>query len=200
MRLFWGNEQNVTRSSQMWKTRLKVGGIYITMKLIMLQVLLALGISRLAKGAPITSGHKLRNLANCLRMNVPQAANVTPNEVLNYIRNNYIIVPASNPPIPDQTTLTVRPARRTRDVGTPVATTVRNSKCPFTYEVQKNPNMVPLFVNYARCEGCDRKCKPVTFTHQLLSHVSHCNKVWVWTQRTLPIAFVWVDKEWTPQR
>lgn len=185
--MFWSNV----------KKGLEVGGIYITMKLIMLQVLLSLGISLLAKGAPITSGHKLRNLANCLRMNVPQAANVTPNEVLHYIRNNYMIVPASNPPISMQTRPKVRPAsRRRRDTSTPVATTVRNSKCPFTYEVQKNPNMVPLFVNYARCQGCDTKCKPVTFTHQLLSRVSrHCNKVWVWTQRTLPIAFVWVDKE-----
>ena len=184
-----------------WKNELEVGGI--TMKLFLLKVLLALGISLLAKCAPLHNEHKkLRNLANCLRMNVPQAANVTPNEVLHYIRNNYMIVPASNPPIPMQTRPKVRPAsRRTRDMSTPVATTVRNSKCPFTYEVQKNPNMVPLFVNYARCQGCDTKCKPVTFTHQLLSRVSrHCNKVWVWTQRTLPIAFVWVDKEWTQQR
>ena len=61
--------------------------------------------------------------------------------------------------------------------------------CPFNMAVVDFVNTVPRFLSKATCDGCDARCKPVMYTHQVL--FNRCGNYWMWTQKTLEVAFVW---------
>lgn len=123
---------------------------------------------------------RLQGLANCLQMGVPQQANVSSYDVLRFInRHHYLIVPKSNPPT----------SRKTRNVGTSAKWST--PRCPFTFNVIDYAETVPRFLTAARCPGCNFHCKPVMYTHYVL--IRKCKNYWMWTRKTLPVAFVWVD-------
>ena len=130
-----------------------------------------------------------RALANCLQMGVPQQANVSSNDVLRFIhRRHYMIVPQSNPPqqIPP---MLKAPSRTTRNVAS--RTKPNTLKCPFEIDViDYKDKTVPRYLSAAKCEGCNVHCKPVMYTHKLL--FKKCKNHWMWTQKTLSVAFVWV--------
>ena len=132
---------------------------------------------------------RVRSLANCLKMGVPQQANVSSDDVLRFLhRRHYMIVPQSNPPqqIPP---MLKAPSRKTRNVG---ASGKQNTlRCPFKFEViDYKETAVPRYLSAARCQGCNIHCRPVLYTHKLLFR--KCRNYWMWTQKTLPVAFVWV--------
>ena len=131
-----------------------------------------------------------RGLASCLHMGVPQQANVSSDDVLRFInRHQYMIVPRSNPPTPQRIRPVMNaPNRSTRNVG---ASAKQNTpRCPFTFHVIEYVDTVPRFLSAASCPGCNIYCKPVMYTHKLLFR--KCKNYWMWTQKTLPVAFVWV--------
>ncbi|KAL9987701.1 hypothetical protein ACROYT_G002048 [Oculina patagonica] len=133
-----------------------------------------------------------RGLANCLQMGVSQQANVSSNDVLRFIhRRQYMIVSQSYAPTPHQILPTFNaPKRNTRSVG--VADTLK-THCPFEYQPIDFVHTVPRYLSKAICNDCDIHCKPVMYTHKLLSR--KCKNYWMWTQKTLEIAFVWVSDD-----
>lgn len=141
----------------------------------------------------IWRGH-MKSLANCLQMGASQQTNVSSNDLLRFIHHrHYMIVPQSNPPTPSQ----LRPAlnspnRNTRSVGAKAART--SYKCPFEYRViDYKHTTVPRYLSEAFCKDCDSHCKPVMYTHKLLFR--KCKNFWMWTQKTLAVAYAWVVDE-----
>ena len=131
---------------------------------------------------------RARSLANCLKMGVPQA-NLTSNDVLRFIHQRYMIVPQSNPPRPIPPMLKAPASRKTRNVGTSSKT--NKYKCPFKIVViDYKEETVPRYLSAAKCSDCNIRCKPVMYTHKVL--FKKCKNYWMWTQKTLPVAFVWV--------
>lgn len=135
------------------------------------------------------SQRKVRSLAHCLQMGVPQQENVSSNDVLSFIHHHdYMIVPQSNPPqqIPPRFKA---PSRTTRNVA---ASAKQNTlRCPFeTVVIDYKEETVPRHLSAAKCEKCNVHCKPVMYTHKVL--FKKCKNYWMWTQKTLPVAFVWV--------
>lgn len=132
---------------------------------------------------------RARSLANCLKMGVRQQANVSSNDVLRFIhQHHYMIVPQSNPPqrIPP---MLKAPSRKTRNVGT--SGKQNTLKCPFEIDViDYKDETVPRYLSAAKCPECNIHCKPVMYTHKVL--FKKCKNYWMWTQKTLPVAFVWV--------
>ena len=126
----------------------------------------------------------------------PLKANVSAEEVLRFIRywNQYLIVPASNPPMSQQERSTNRQANRnTKDWSSSVSLNTSNTKCPFTFIVKDFVVTVPRFVTSASCPGCDSNCKPVMYAHKVLAR--KCKSVWLWTEKIIPVAYVWVLDE-----
>lgn len=126
----------------------------------------------------------------------PLKANVSAEEVLRFIRyeNQYLIVPASNPLMPQQERSANRKANRnTKGWSSSVSLNTSNTKCSFTFEVKDFETTVPRFVTYASCQGCDSNCKPVMYVQKVLAW--KCKSLWLWTEKTLPVAFVWVQDE-----
>ena len=160
-----------------------------------LQVVIALGFFPVtASFSPkVKKGRRNKGVANCLQMGIPQNQNASSDEVLRFIhRNRFMIVPASNPPLPKQGRPVLRPAKRsTRDMSSSGDSTRRIAKCPFTFQVKDFRDTVPRFLSFARCSGCHSNCEPVMFTHQLLTN--KCKSFWLWSEKTLPVAFVWVQ-------
>lgn len=129
-----------------------------------------------------------RSLANCLQMGVSQQANVSSNDVLRFIRQQYMIVPQSNPPTQHQIQpASIKPNRKKRTVG--ARDTSQNVRCPFEYEVIDYVVTVPRHLSRAICDKCDSHCKPVMYTHKLLFR--KCKNFWMWKQKTLEVAYVW---------
>ena len=150
-----------------------------------------LGLFLIFSSLPLKGARRnWRGLANCLQMGISQQTNVSSNDVLRFIRRHeYMIVPQSNPPTPHQILPTLNaPNRNTRNVG--VTDTWRNSRCKFDYQVIDYVDTIPRYLIKAICEGCDNRCKPVMYTHKLL--FKKCKNFWMWTQKTLEVAFVWV--------
>ena len=125
----------------------------------------------------------------------PLKANVSAEEVLRFIRyrNQYLIVPASNPPMPRQERSTNRQVNgNTKDWSSSVSPDTSNTKCPFTFEAKDFVVTVPRFVAAAICPKCDlSNCKPVMYTYKVLAR--KCKSVWLWTEKTIPVAYVWVQ-------
>ncbi|KAL9987699.1 hypothetical protein ACROYT_G002046 [Oculina patagonica] len=126
-----------------------------------------------------------RGLANCLGMGVSQQANVSSNDILRFIRRRqYMIV--SEPNQFSETLTANAPNRMTRSVGFTLQT-----RCPFKYEIIDYVDTIPRFLVKAVCtKQCDSHCKPVMYPHKLLFR--KCKNYWMWTQKTLAVAFVWV--------
>lgn len=164
------------------------------------QVAIALGFSFINTSLSVKKNRRnWRGLASCLRIGTQKNRNVSSDEVLRFIhRNQYMIVPTSNPPTPQQTRPAFRPANRsTRDMSSSGADTTRSLKCPFTFQVKDFINTVPRFLSFASCPGCPGNCEPVMYTHRIL--LRNCKNFWLWTEKTLPTAFVWVqDHDWSP--
>lgn len=143
-----------------------------------------LGIFLISVGLSLKNerrNRRFRGLANCLQMGVPEQANVSSYDVLRFInRNQFLIVPISNPPT----------RRKTRNVGDS-ALKWSTPRCPFTFELIEYRETVPRYLTAARCPGCNPHCKAVMYTHNVLTR--KCKNYWIWTKKTLPVAFVWVD-------
>ena len=136
-----------------------------------------------------------RGLANCLQLSRAGALQRTnesyASDVLRFIhRNGYMIVPPSNPPTLQQIIVPAlsTPSRKTRDAS--ASAKPGTSRCPYKIEVVEDVRTIPRFMSKATCHGCDVRCKPVTYTHQVL--FNRCRNYWMWTQKTLEVAFVWV--------
>ena len=143
--------------------------------------------------------HKLktwRGLANCLQIasagTIQRTKASFARDVLRFIhRNGYLIVPPSNPPTHQQMNipaLSKNLGRNRRDFH-PSVKQHSSDTCPFNMAVVDFVNTVPRFLSKATCDGCDARCKPVMYTHQVL--FNRCGNYWMWTQKTLEVAFVW---------
>ena len=64
-----------------------------------------------------------------------------------------------------------------------------SDRCPFNVTVVDFVNTVPKFLSKATRYGCDARCKPVMYTDQVL--FNGCRNYWMWTKKTLEVAFVW---------
>ena len=134
------------------------------------------------------SNWRVRSLANCLKMEVGRKTKVSSNDVLRFIHDHhYMIVPQSNPPqqIPP---MMKAPSRNRRNVG--ASGKQGTLRCPYKfYVIDYKAETVPRHLTAAKCEGCSIHCRPVFYTHKLL--FKKCQDYWMWTQKTLPVAFVW---------
>ena len=135
-----------------------------------------------ASDSPISNHRRWRGLANCLGVSRERQESNSSERILRLIHEKgYMIVPRSNP----RTETEVIRARR-RD----------SEKCPFRYEVKRftGRDIVPRRMTYATCQQCDAdRCQPVNYTHRVL--IKNCNNVWVWEERTLPVAYIWVKDD-----
>ena len=137
-----------------------------------------------------------RGLANCLQIasagTVQRTKASFARNVLRFIhRNGYLIVPPSNPTTHQQINipaLSKNLGRNRRDFH-PSVKQLSSDTCPFNMAVVDFVNTVPRFLSKATCDGCDARCKPVMYTHQVL--FNRCGNYWMWTQKTLEVAFVW---------
>ena len=136
-----------------------------------------------------------RGLAKCLQIASAGTVRRTnasfASDVLRFIhRNGYLIVPPSNPPTPQQIIvppLSKTPGKNRRDLHSSVKQR-SSDRCPFNMTVVDFVNTVPRFLSKATCDGCDARCKPVMYTHQVL--FNKCSDYWMWTEKTLEVAFV----------
>ena len=136
-----------------------------------------------------------RGLAKCLQIagagTVRRTNASFASDVLRFIhRNGYLIVPPSNPPTPQQIIvppLSKTPGKNRRDLRSSVKQR-SSDRCPFNMTVVDFVNTVPRFLSKATCDGCDARCKPVMYTHQVL--FNKCSDYWMWTEKTLEVAFV----------
>lgn len=98
-------------------------------------------------------------------------------DILQFVRRHgYMIVPQSNPPTQVQGT------------KAPTKRAIYTGKCPYKIEVKDLIDAVPRFLNNATCSGCDVRCKPVTYSQQLLRR--KCGDFWLWEEQDVRVAFV----------
>lgn len=149
-------------------------------------------ITRASSHSTARSKRNWRALANCLSLGKQGPRNVSSEDILRFIhRQKFMIVPPSNPPTREQ----IREAnRRTRDSVSSNTQRWRSANCPFEYDLKRFEDTLPKFVAYATCKKCDSRCKPVNYTHKFL--FKECHNSWLWGQRTLPVAFIWVGNNW----
>ena len=84
----------------------------------------------------------------------------------------------------------VIPGRRTREVTVQLP---GNSKCPWSWAQDDNPNRVPRFLTKAVCPNCKHFCRAVRYSHRGLEQkcdVRTGEVVWKWAVVELPVAFL----------
>ena len=119
-------------------------------------------------------GQDWTSLASCLQMGT---TGTSSDDILQFIRRQgYMIVPQSNPPTQEQDTK--KQSKRS----------VYTGKCPYKIEVKDFVDTVPRFLNDATCNGCDVRCKPVSYTHELLR--KKCGNYWLWEEQEVRVAYV----------
>lgn len=131
-------------------------------------------------------------------MDKSEQTNVSSHKVIRFLHeNHYMFVPPSNPPTPRQVNPVFRSAHRsTRDM---TAAAEREAKCPFKFQVRDSAVdgngylTIPRFLSVAICPDCPANCQKVMYTHQLL--IRKCKNVWMWTEKTLPVAYVWLQQD-----
>ena len=119
-------------------------------------------------------GQDWTTLAKCLQIDHTGSSS---DDILQFIgRHSYMIVPPSNPPTQFYRK---RPmSRRSTYTG----------RCPFTFEVKDFFDTVPRFLSNATCEDCDDRCKPISYTQQLLRR--KCGDYWLWEEQEVRVAYV----------
>lgn len=86
-----------------------------------------------------------------------------------------MIVPQSNPPTKVHEKISGKRS-------------VYKEKCPFQMEVKDFGDTVPRFLTSATCNGCDVRCKPVTYTLRLLRR--KCVHYWLWQEIEVQVAYI----------
>ena len=114
------------------------------------------------------------SLSQCLQIDHTGSSS---DDILRFIgRHGYMIVPPSNPP----TQFYRKRPRGRRSTYT--------RQCPFTFEVKDFIDTIPRFLSIATCKGCDERCKPISYTLQLLRR--KCKDYWLWEEQVVRVAYV----------
>ena len=122
-------------------------------------------------------------------LQVPSCTKVplTSQKILKRLCRNFMFVekPSASP-----RSSVVIPGRRTREVTEQLP---GNSKCPWSWAQDDNPNRVPRFLTKAVCPNCKHFCRAVRYSHRGLEQkcdVRTGEVVWKWAEIELPVAFL----------
>lgn len=122
----------------------------------------------------VPCGKNWTGLARCLRIGSKRTSS---DDILKFIhRRGYMIVPQSNP------------LTQLQGVNGPSKRAIFTGKCPFQMQVKDFIDTVPRFLSNATCNGCDVRCRPVTYTHQLLRR--QCGDYWLWEEQEVQVAYI----------